>query len=246
SVTGEPDRAPVFAGDSIGDTVSGLFAAWAICAALFQRERTGRGRRIDVAMFDSLFALLPTALAAFASTGEAPGRQGRRHPYSAPFGVFRASDGDFVLAVANDTLFRQLAKAIDRADLLADPRFARDSQRGANEAALRAEIERWSRRMTVAQVVDALLAGGVPAAPVQSVKEAAQSAHARHRGLFPEVAHPTLGSLPLPEQPVHFAGAARGALRPAPALGADSDAILAEVLELDTARISRLRSDGVI
>ncbi len=246
SVTGEPDRAPVFAGDSIGDTVSGLFAAWAICAALFERERNGRGRRIDVAMFDSLFALLPTALAAFASTGEAPARQGRRHPYSAPFGVFRASDGDFVLAVANDTLFRQLAKAIDRGDLVADSRFANDALRGANEAALRAEIERWSSATTVAQVVDVLLAAGVPAAPVQSVKDAALSAHARHRGLFPEVAHPTLGRLPLPEQPVHFAGATRGAVRAAPGLGADSEAILAEVLELDPQQISRLRAEGVI
>ena len=148
--------------------------------------------------------------------------------------------------MANDGLFGRLATLIDRADLSTDSRFASDPLRGQNEAALRAEIEQWSTSRTVAQVVDVLLTGGIPAAPVQSVKEAALSEHARHRGLFPEVAHPTLGRLSLPEQPVHFAGAKRGELRPAPHLGADTDAILAEVLEFDASRISGLRADGVI
>lgn len=246
SMTGERESPPVFAGDSIGDTVSGLFAGWAICTALFQRERTGRGQYIDVAMFDSLFALLPTALASLASSGEAPARNGRRHPYSAPFGAFCAADGDFVLAVANRGLFRALAAAIGRLDLLEDARFADDALRGRNEPALRLEIESWSRQHSVAQVVETLLAAGIPVAPVQTVLESATSAHARHRGLFPEVDHPTLGRLPLPEQPVHFAGVARGALRAAPALGADGPAILAEVLGMDEAQIAALRADGVI
>jgi CoA:oxalate CoA-transferase len=117
SITGSPDGEPMLVGDSVGDTVSGLFAAWSISSALYRRQVTGEGARLDVAMFDSLFALLPTALAQWQVTQTAPGREGNQHPLSAPFGAYAAADGNFILAIANNSLFQRFATTIGRPEL---------------------------------------------------------------------------------------------------------------------------------
>jgi len=246
SVTGPEDGEPVLVGDSVGDTVSGLFAAWAISSALFRRQVTGEGARLDVAMFDSLFALLPTALARWQVSGQAPGRQGNQHPLSAPFGAYRAADGDFILAVANNPLFRRLAVAIGRPDLAEDARYSSDQSRFRNREALRGEIEAWTLARPAAAVVAHLAAAGIPASVVADVAEAATGAHARHRQLLTEVSHPVLGSVRLPEQPVHVDGMARGDLRPAPTLGEDGSDVLSELLGTTPDEIAALQAAGVI
>lgn len=234
SVTGEPDGPPVFAGDSIGDTVPGIYAAWAICAALFRRERTGQGGRIDVAMYDCLFSLLPTALAQLQASGQAPMRTGANHPLSAPFGAYRASDDYFILAVANAPLFQRLATLIGRDDLPADPRFASDPARRANEPALREIIEGWAAGLTAAQAIAALEAEGIPAAPIWTVAKAAASPQTAHRQLLTPQVATAAGPLDLPEQPVVFCGAARGMQAAAPALGADAAHVAAILRQGDT------------
>lgn len=234
SVTGEPDGSPVFAGDSIGDTVPGIYAAWAICAALFKRERTGLGERIDVAMFDSLFSLLPTALSQLQSTGEAPQRSGAIHPLSAPFGAYRAGDGYFILAVANRPLFQRLADLIGRPDLPDDPRFDSDQNRRANEPALRQILEGWAAAFSATEVIARLEEHGIPAAPIWDVAEAAASPQVAARNLLTRQVATAAGPLDLPEQPVVFSGSPRGQQAPAPALGGDRahvDAILAKSRE---------------
>lgn len=221
SLTGEPGRPPVLAGDSIGDTVPGIYAAWAICAALFRRARTGQGGQVDVAMFDCLFSLLPTALAQLQATGRAPERTGATHPLSAPFGAFRAQDGYFVLAVANAPLFARLASAIGAPDLPQDPRFATDPARRAQEPALRAVIEGWAADKSVAAVLERFEAEGIPAAPIWDLAESVASPQIATRGLLSRGVATAAGVLDLPEQPVQFVGCPRGAQRAAPRLGAN-------------------------
>lgn len=238
SVTGEPDGPPVFAGDSVGDMVPGLYAAWAICAALFRRERTGQGERIDVSMFDCLFSLLPTALSQYQLTNQAPTRSGANHPLSAPFGAYRAGDDYFVLAVANDVLFQRLAGVIGAPDLPTDPRFATDQARRANEPALRQVIEQWAGGMTADEVITRLDAEGIPAAPIWDMAQAASSPQIASRGLLCRREVAGLGPLNLPEQPAVFASYPRGAQTPAPKLGADTAEILATIAGWDKERIA--------
>lgn len=227
SVTGEPDGAPTLIGESVADVVSGLFCSWAILAALHQRSRTGRGTRIDVAMLDSMLAMQPLVTARYLATGQAPRRVGNRHPLSAPFGAFRARDGQFVLAVLNTKLFEALARTIARPELANDPRFASDPERLRHESALREAIEGWAADRTAAGAVATLVAAGIPAAVVGNIADALASEQVAERPALQSVADPSLNSLLVPEQPARFSGVARGGLAAAPALGADNERVLA-------------------
>lgn len=230
NVTGDPDGPPTLVGESIADVVSGLFAALGIVAALTERDRTGHGRRVDVSMFDALMALQPLVVARCLATGVAPMRVGNRHPLSAPFGAFAAKDGSFVVAVLNEKLFAALCAVMDRPDCAADPRFATDPDRLANEPLLRVAIEAWAADLTAAEAVARLVAAGVPAAEVADTAAALDGAEARGRAVTQTVAHPSLGTLTVPEQPIHFSGAPRGVSAPAPRLGEHDAAVLEDPL----------------
>ncbi|MGY3693046.1 CoA:oxalate CoA-transferase [Bradyrhizobium sp. USDA 3240] len=246
SITGAPGGEPTLVGDSVGDTVSGLFAAWSISTALYRRQATGAGARLDVAMFDSLFTLLPTALAQWQITNAAPRRHGNQHPLSAPFGAYAASDGNFMVAVANSALFGKLAKAIGDPHLSQDKRFMTDQLRRLNHVALRNLIETWAASKSADEVVKILAAAGVPASTIWDVAEAAESAYVKDRKLITAVDHDSVGTLLLPEQPVHFNGLARGEARRAPRLGEDGPAILKELLGKQPSEIAALRASGTI
>lgn len=229
TVTGDPAGPPTLIGESIADVVAGVFASGAITAALYERERTGRGRRLDVGMLDTMIALQPLVVARYLASGTAPTRVGNRHPLSAPFGAFRAADGSFVLAVLNDKLFTTLVGVIGAPEAAVDPRFATDELRVANEAALRAIIEAWSAQRTVEATVRALAAAGVPAAPIEDIAQALNSEQALARDPLQRMQHPTLGTISTLEQPVRFAGTSRGGLAAAPGLGEHSEAIRTEL-----------------
>lgn len=215
ATTGDPDGPPTLLGEAVGDVVAGLFGSWSILAALYERERTGLGRQLDIAMLDAMMALQSLNVARYLALGHAPRRVGNRHPISAPFGAFAARDGQFVLAVLNPRLFRSLAGVVGRPDLVDDPRFATDALRFEHEAALRAAIEVWSGARTAAEAVAALMAAGVPAAEVQDTAAALASA----RSVLQAIDQPGLGRVMAPEQPVRFVGAPRGGAGPAPSLG---------------------------
>ena len=212
SITGDPAGPPTLVGESIGDLAAGLFGSWAILAALYQRERTGTGCRIDLAMFDALLSMMPIATTRYLATGKVPERVGNRHALSAPFGAFRTGDGHVVVAVLNAKLFEQFANVIGRPELVADPRFATDSTRVLHEHVLREAFEAWSTRRTTAEVVAALSAAGVPAARIMHVGEAVDSEHANARELF-RGARWNGHDLRVPEQPARFSTQERG--RPA-------------------------------
>ncbi|MCL3883347.1 CoA transferase [Marivita sp. GX14005] len=224
--TGEPDGAPTMVGEALGDVAGGLFAAWGTMVALFERSRTGQGRHVDVALFDALVSMMPILACRTLMDGQAPVRTGNRHPLSAPFGTYPAADGHFAVAVLNDRLFASFCNVIGQPALSSDPRFTSDALRRENEPALAEYIDLWAGTLPVERVVEALSSAGIPSSPIESVAEAWASPQARERGLASEVAHPDLGPLNIPEQPVHFSGAPRGGRKPAPALNADAADIL--------------------
>lgn len=226
AVTGDEGGGPLKVGESYGDLMGGLYASWAVLAALYRRSSTGEGSTIDVAMFDALFSLLPTAHAVQFYAGTAPRRVGNRHPLSTPFGCFACADGPVVIAVLGDRQWRGLCRLIGREDLASDPALATDEGRTRDEPSIRAAIEGWTGSRPAAEVVAALTAAGIPTAVVQSLAEAAASPHAQARELVADLPHPVLGRAPTVGQPVRFDGAKPIAARSAPALGVDGAAIL--------------------
>lgn len=227
--TGEEGGAPLKTGESIADLIAGLFASWSIMAALVQRDRTGKGASLDVAMYDALFSLLTTSHALHLYAGMLPQRVGNRHPLSTPFGCFATRDGQAVIAVLNGRQFSTLAALIGAPQAADDPRFSTDESRTAHEPALKALIEAWSRGLTTEEAVAALAGAGLPAAPIWDIAEAAASAHAAARGLVSHLPHPVLGLAPTVGQPVRFDGEKPVAAASAPRLGADLAAILMEL-----------------
>lgn len=227
AATGEDGGAPLKVGESYGDLMAGLYASWAILAALHRRSVSGEGATLDVAMFDALFSLLPTSHAVQFYAGKAPARVGNRHPLSTPFGCFATADGQAVIAVLGDRQWQALCALIGAEEAARDPRLATDEGRTKAEPEVKALIEAWSRRLTTAETVAALSAAGIPTAPIQSLEEAANSPHAEARGLVTDLPHPILGTARTIGQPVRFDGEKPIAPRSAPTLGADGAAILA-------------------
>lgn len=228
-LTGEPAGAPTMVGEAMADVAGGLYAAWGIMVALFDRSRTGRGRVVDLALFDALLSMMPSAGARVMVCDADPARTGNRHALSAPFGVYPAGQGHFAVAVLNDKLFAAFCMVIGQPTLKDDPRMASDESRRTHEGVLAAAIATWADGLTAAQAVAALSAAGVPASELASVRDAWLSDQAQARGLSSPVAHPVLGPVSLPEQPVHFSGSPRGARRAAPGLDEHGAEIRAEL-----------------
>lgn len=244
SVNGPAGAEPTRVGESVGDLVAGLQAAWSILAALNGARRDGRGQHLDVAMLDSIFAIMITALSQYLFTGQVPGRIGNAHPISAPLDSFAARDGHLIIAVANDALFGRLAAAVGAPELASDPRFSTDIARKQNEPALKRILQSWTSQRTVSEAVDALDAAGVPASPILALDQVVASAHAEMRGLVRQVLHPTAGMVPVVRQPVRFLGSGDLPVRPAPCLGEHTGQVLREIgWEADAAGSIRAGQD---
>lgn len=224
-LTGDADSEPTMVGEPIGDVAAGTFASWAIMVALFERERTGQGRTIDVSLFDALLAMMPTAGARVLLANDDPSRTGNKHPLSAPFGVYPAGKGFFAVAVLNDRLFKAFCDVIGRQEFVSDPRFRTDAKRRESEPVLAASIAEWARDKDAAQVVKALSEAGVPASEIFSAKEAWSSEQANQRSLFSDARTHDGSYLRLPEQPVRFVGDQRGGRAAAPELNEHNDEI---------------------
>jgi len=226
AATGEQDGPPLKVGESIGDLMGGLYASWAILAALHQRDRTGQGATLDVAMFDALFALQPTGHAQLFYGGRTPRRTGNRHPLSTPFATYPCADGQAVIAVLGEGQWHRLCGLLG---VEPSPQLASDSARTAHEPEVRAMIEAWTRPQPTARVIARLAEAGIPTAAVQDLAQAAASDHARARGLVTDLPHARLGSARTVGQPVRFDGEKPIATRSAPELGADTQAVLARL-----------------
>ena len=244
--TGFADTPPTLAGEAFGDLIAGLFASWAVAIALFDRERTGSGRYIDVSMFDCLLSMLPTSIAQAAYGDQLPKRVGNRHPITVPFGTYRARDGYFVVAVISNPLFERLLDVIGATDLKGDERTRDGDARSRNEPFVREIIETWAAGLDVDEVLVRLAAKDVPAGPIWTIKEALASEQRASRQLVPTVQHRSVGPIEVLEQPVHFSGVKRGKLVAPPLLSEHADAILTGLCNLSPDAIEALKIEGVV
>ncbi|GAC1317596.1 MAG: CaiB/BaiF CoA-transferase family protein [Collimonas sp.] len=243
--TGSADGAPTLIGEAISDVLSGLFASWGALVALYSRERTGLGTHVDVSMFDSTLAFAATSVSRYLFTGKEPVRVGNRHPLSAPFGVFRAKDGHYVLAVLNNKLFQRLAAVIGCPAIVDDARFLSDELRAVNEPALRACIEAWSGSLEMEEVNRILEAAAIPVAPIWNIRQALTSEQSMFRGFLTATDDPKLPGLQLPSQPIKFSAFQGNRVTRAPRLGEHTDQTLRELLGMAETKILELRAAGV-
>lgn len=169
SITGAPDGDPQKVGVALVDVIAGLFATVGILTALRHRDATGEGQRVEVDLLSSLLAALVNQSSAYTVAGVVAQRMGNAHPSIAPYELYRAADGDLVLAVGNDKQFTALCAALGAPGLADDPRFATNPERVAHREALRAEIESRLRGRSVAAWADELSAVGVPAGAVNDI-----------------------------------------------------------------------------
>jgi len=181
-VGGGPTRSAV----SLGDLVPGLYGALGALAALYERQRTGAGRHVDVAMLDSLVSLLESVAMRALHSDDAIEPLGNDHALSAPFGTYRTADGEIAIAIANDPLFARFAEALGRPEWPSDPRFATDAKRALHRAELRLEIEAELRALPGDQALARLREAGIPAGPLLGVRPALAQPHVLARAMVVE------------------------------------------------------------
>jgi formyl-CoA transferase len=229
SVTGPVGGPPTKLGVPIADIGAGMFAAAAVLAALFARERTGRGQYVDTSMLGGQVAMLTYQAGIYFATGQVPGPLGNAHPTIAPYDTFRAADGYVNVAVGNDAIWRRFCAALALEDVAADERFATNADRVTNRAALYAAIEPALAALPAAEIVARLNAHAVPGGPIWDVGQVMADAQTVEQELVQEVPHPTLGRVTLTGFPYHFHGTPLAVRLPPPLLGQHTAEVLAEV-----------------
>ena len=245
-LTGDPEGPPTKFGLSIADLTSGMHAVEGILLALFQRERTGRGQRVDVALSDSLLALLAYQGQMVLTGGHAPKRLGNAHPSIVPYQTFPSADGWINVGVGNDKLWQGFCKAIERPDLAEDPELSTNRKRVERRDALVATLIEIFKTRTTADWLAALKAAGVPSGPIRDVPSALEDAGQDERGMITTVEHPEAGPLPMVGNPVKLSELGYEPTYSAPPiLGADTDAILSDA-GYSSEELAALRASGAL
>ncbi|HYO49837.1 MAG TPA: CoA transferase [Chloroflexia bacterium] len=230
SVTGEPDAPPAKVGVAIVDLTAGMFACSAILAALRVRDLTGRGQRIDISLLDSHLAWLANVGSNYLISGEVPARYGNGHANIVPYQTFATSDGWVVLAAGNDRQWQRFCLAIERPDLLADPRFATNHARVEHRATLVPMLEAIFRTRTTDEWVALCAGADVPAGPVNTVDRALNSPQALARDMVRSVDHPGIGPVRMVASPMKLESTPPSIRRHPPMLGEHTEEVLREVL----------------
>ena len=245
SVTGEADGPPVRVGVSSADLVAGMWAVIGILAALRERDRSGHGQWVDISLLDGSVSWLTYVAAGYFATGTRPPRYGSAHPTIAPYQGFATKDGDLMLAVGNDEIWRRFDPVAGLDELVDDPRFATNPQRVSHRDELLPLVAAAMTSRTSAQWIELLDAAGVPVGPIQTVDEVMTDPQVLARGMVGEVEHPTAGTLRTVNCPVRLTATPPQVRTAPPTLGQHTDEVLAE-LGLDRARIGELRARGAV
>ncbi len=182
-ITGPEDGPPQKMGVAFADIFSGLYAVVGIQAALSERERTGIGQQIDIALFDCMTGVLANQAMNYLTTGQTPKRMGNLHPNLTPYETYETSDGHIIIAVGNNWQFASLCEALDAAEMAADDRYSKSEARLANRQEMNASLNSRTRRWPKADLVTRLIAAGVPAGPINSVEEAIRDPQCAARGM---------------------------------------------------------------
>jgi crotonobetainyl-CoA:carnitine CoA-transferase CaiB-like acyl-CoA transferase len=246
SVNGEPGGLPTKMGIPFGDLVGGINGPIGILAALFERERTGRGRHIDISLMDGLAGMLGYLAQLSFFTGEDPQRQGSQHPNLVPYGIFPARNGSIVVACLTNAFWVRTCAAIGRPDLSEDPRFASIELRRDHREAVNGVLSSFTAAHDVADLERIFAEHQVPHAPILGISDALTQPQAVARDLVVETDHAVLGKIPIVNRPIKFVGDAQPVPTAPPVLGQHTTEILRDVLGLSAQRIEELRASNVV
>ena len=244
SVTGEPGRGPMRTGIALADLSAGIFAAFGIMAALYERQRSGEGQRVETSLLQAQIFMLDFQGARYLMKGEVPGQVGNDHPTGAPTGTYRTRDG-YINIAPTPPMWRRFCAAIGRPDLIDHPDYATAAARRKNRASLNALVEAITVEADSAALIDTLNAAGIPCGPIYSIDQAFADPQVRHLGIAQQVASASLGPITLLGQPVSLSRTPSRLATAAPEYGEHGDAILAE-LGYDAAAIAAFRRAGAI
>ncbi|NMM00238.1 CoA transferase [Paraburkholderia sp. RP-4-7] len=247
ALNGEADQPPLKFGVAAVDLFTGMYSAQAVLAALFERQQTGKGRHIEMALFDC--GLMITSYYGLEALimGEDPPRYGNAHPSIVPYGVFDAADGPLVITVGNNSQFARFCReVIERPDLADDDRFQTNIKRAANREVLVPELNREIGRRKRQVLLQRLTQAGIPCGEVLGLHEALTSKRATDAGLVTTQPHPEAGSTHVLAPPYRFDGARLPVRSAPPQLGEGTKDVLQSLLGLSDERLSRLKTDGVV
>jgi formyl-CoA transferase len=227
-------------GVAVVDLFTGLYTCVAILAALYRRESTGEGAKIDMALFDTQLAMLANQAANALISGKDPPRQGNTHPNIVPYQPFEAADQPIIIAVGNDRQFARLADMCGHPEWVGDERFESNGARVANRGEIVPLISKCIQRKRASEWLEQLEAAGIPAGPINGVSQALSDVQAQHRGMVRAMAGVTLvGS------PVHLDGARADSDLPPPRLGQHTEEVLAG-LGVELTELDRLKSENIV
>ena len=247
SVTGFQDGPPCKIGPSVGDNYSGAYLCMGILMALYEREKTGVGRRVDVAMMDTLFSVMENFVVEYTIAGKTPHRAGNQDPSIAPFDAFQAKDGGFVMGCGTDKMFAELCGAMGREDLINDPRFVTNVARCENYLPdLKSAVEEWTMTKTVDELEEIISGLKIPFGRILNIPQAAEHPQTKERNMLWNVYQPGMDrEIRIPGTPVKIHGEADECQKAAPLLGEDNAAILAS-LGYTAEQVASMKENGVI
>ena len=247
STTGWPDGPATRTGTPMGDVLGALNMTVGVLAALVNKQRTGKGEKVDVALVDSVAAAMENITMIYQSTGRIPQRIGNRYESTYPYDTFPAKDGDVVIAAGNNKLYAILCDVMGKPELKTDPRFAEVKDRVANHVAMREIIVPWTKQHTIDEVDKLLNDAGCPACPVNTLDRLVVDPQiAGARGMFPTIDQPGIGELQITAIPAHTTRTSTAPRKAAPLLGEDNADVYGKLLGLDEAKLADLKAKGVI
>lgn len=246
SVTGSTESGPTRVGVAIGDQTAGMWCAMGVLAALNERQRTGKGQRVETSLLASLVGLLSVQGQRYLSLGEVPGLAGNTHPVISPYGVFQTMDGPLNIAPATTEMWRKLCSVLELGILADDSRFADNAARVQRRDELKTILEARLQRKTREQWTEVLLEAGIPAGPINNLADVFADAQVMHSGLVEEVEHPELGKLRQVGSPIRMSAMNGRSIRSAPPLLGQHTCEVLREYGYGQADIDELVSRGVI
>ncbi len=250
SITGHPDGTAgggaMKVGVALVDVLTGLYATNAIQAALHHRNVTQKGQAIDISLLDCLAASLANQSMNYLVTGDSPERMGNDHPSIVPYGVFKASDEEFILAVGNDGQFQAMCAAAGASEIAVQEKYATNSGRVKNRDALKAVLADVFARKTAQDWLDILEEAGVPCGPVNDIGAALNHPQIQARGMVQARKHETLGEIPVISNPINLSDVNTTSDAAPPSLGASTARVLTDILGYCAEDIEALRRGGII
>lgn len=248
SITGAEGGDETRSGNAMGDILGGMNLVMGISMALYAREKTGIGQRVDVSLVDSVVASLENAYIRYFESGKLPVRMGNAYASIAPYDSYQAKDGKVIIACGNQKLYEKLCREVlDMEWMITDERFLTVPLRVQNNKIQKKYIEEWTTKYTVAEIVDMVLGKGIPAGPINNVKQIVEDEHIRDaREMFVEVEHPVIGSMVVNGNPIKLMEMMPRVSCPAPTLGQHNEEILKGMLGMTDEEIASLREKKAI